>query len=154
MQQAHTSRFWRIHAYVVMLFVCTLSVTTVLKIGEVQYLELFLAADLPVLLWGFAQNRFQVRLFRPFFGIARGYTIFMVLAFLLAIVALRQDFTVANETLLKRPLLVTISRVAELILDVFYMLYLAKIRRFSSLEPRFTTGLELQASSIPLSACH
>jgi hypothetical protein len=112
-----------------MLFVCTFSVTTVLKIGEVQYLELFLAADLPVLLWGFAQNRFQVRVFRPFFSIARGYAIFLGLAFLLALLALRQDFTPASETMLKRPLLVTISRITELILDVFYTLYLASYCR-------------------------
>lgn len=129
MQHAPTSRFWHIHAYVVMFFVCTLSVTTMLKVGEVQYLELFLAADLPVLLWGFANNRFQVRLFRPFFGIGRGYTIFLVLAFLLALLALRQDFTAANETMLERPFLVTISRMAELVLDVSYMLYLASCCR-------------------------
>ena len=128
-EHSATSTFLQKHAYIVMFFICTLSVTTVLKIGEVQYLELFLFADLPVLLWAFARNRMQVHVFRPFFNIARSYLIFMVLAFVLALVALQQDFNVANETLLKKPLLVTISRIVELVLDVFYMLYIASCCR-------------------------
>ncbi|HEY4009395.1 MAG TPA: O-antigen ligase family protein [Acidobacteriaceae bacterium] len=128
-QHAPSSDFLRRHAYVVMFFVCTLSVTTLLKIGEIQYLELILAFDLPVLVWAFARNGFQFKLFRPFYSISRSYMIFLAMAFALAFVALRQDFTVANETMLKRPLLVTISRMAELVLDVLYMLYLASCCR-------------------------
>jgi hypothetical protein len=119
------SKFLRIHAYVVMFFVCLLSVTTILKIGDVQYLELLLAADLPILLLAFAMSGFRVRVFRPFLRIGRSYFIFLVFAFLLAILALRQDFTLADETFLRQPLVVTVSRMAELVLDVTYMLYLA-----------------------------
>lgn len=124
-----TSRFVRIHSYILVFLVCTLSVTTTLKIGEVQYLELLLAADLPVLFWFFARNRLRVPIFRKFFEIGEGYAIFLFLAFALAMVALRQDFSNTNVTLLKRPLVVTLARMAELFLDALYMLYLASLFR-------------------------
>jgi hypothetical protein len=123
------SRFWRIHSYVLIFLACTLSVTIILKIGEIQYLELILAADFVLLMGLFAWNRFRTRMFRPFFSIGQSYVFFLALVFLLALFALRQQFNPANETFLKQPLLVTISRMAELILDVFYMLYLASLFR-------------------------
>jgi hypothetical protein len=122
-------RFLRAHHYVLVLLVCTLSVTTLLKVGEIQYLELILAADLVLLTGLFLHNHLRARVFGPIFSIGQSYTIFLVLAFLLSLLALRQNFNLANETLLKRPLLVTISRMAELFLDAFYMLYLAGLFR-------------------------
>jgi O-antigen ligase len=121
--------FVRAHSYILTFLVCTLCVTTLLKIGDVQYLELILAADLPIVMWLFARNGFEVRVFRPFASIATSYAIFLIAAFLLSIVALQQTFNPALETFLKRPLVVTLSRMAELLLDAFYMLYLASLFR-------------------------
>jgi hypothetical protein len=121
--------FEHIHKYVIIFLVCTFSVTVTLKIGEIQYLELIMAADLLLVCFLFARNGFHIRVFRPFLSIGSTWGIFMALAFLLALVALRQDFYSFNDTFFKRPMLVTISRMAELFLDVFYMLYLASLYR-------------------------
>jgi hypothetical protein len=119
----------RAHAYVLSLAVGTLSVTTLLKVAEIQYLELFLAADFLIISWLFVRNRMQVRVYRPFLSIGRSYAIFLALVFLLALLALRENFYPYTFTLLKRPLLVTVSRMAELFLDVFYMLFMASLYR-------------------------
>ncbi len=121
--------FEHLHKYVMVFLVCTLSVTVLLKVGEIQYLELIMAADFLLLCVLFARNGFRGRVFQTFLSIASTWGIFMSLAFLLALVALRQNFYAFNDTLLKRPILVTISRIAELFLDVFYMLYLASLYR-------------------------
>lgn len=119
--------FWRIHQYVLVFLACSLSATVILKIGEVQYLELIFALDFLVLMWLFARNNFQIRVLRPIQSIATSYAIFLAAALLLGLIALRQDFYLVGTTLLKRPLVVTIARAAELFLDVFYMLYLASL---------------------------
>lgn len=121
--------FERVRKYILVILVCSLSVTVILKVGEVQYLELIMAADFLVLCVLFARKGFRTQVFKPFLSIATTWGIFLILAFLLALLALRQEFYPFTETLLKRPMLVTISRMAELFLDVFYMLYLASLYR-------------------------
>jgi O-Antigen ligase len=121
--------FEQMRKYVLVFLVCTLSVTVLLKVGEIQYLELILAADFLVLCILFFRNGLRSQVFQPFFSIGSTWGIFLILAFLLGVVALRQNFYSFNDTLLKRPLLVTIARMAELFLDVFYMLYLASLYR-------------------------
>jgi hypothetical protein len=129
MRKIPLERLLRIHSYVLTFLVCTLSVTVILKIGQIQYLELVMAADLFVILAMFAGLHFQVRVFRPFLSIAKSYGIFLVLTLALALIALRQDFFPFNDNPFKQPLVITVSRMAELFLDVFYMLYLASLYR-------------------------
>jgi hypothetical protein len=119
----------RIHQYVLVFLVASLSVTVLLKVGEIQYLELFLAADFIFLLGIFVSSGWQITLFRPYLSIAKSYAIFFALVFLLGVIALRQDFFPVDDAFFKRPLLLTLSRMAELFLDVFYMLYLASLYR-------------------------
>ena len=53
-----------------------------------------------------------------------------MVAFLLSFFALQQDFTQSfHGSLFKRPVIVTVARMGELFLDVFYMLYLASLYR-------------------------
>lgn len=115
--------------YVLALLIGTLSATVLLKIGEIQYLELILGADLMIVAWLFFQNRMRVPIFKPFYSIGTSYVMFIGLAFLLSIFVLDQNFYAYNYTLLKRPVLVTISRIVQLLLDVFYMLYMASLYR-------------------------
>lgn len=122
-------RFIRIHNRVLVFLVGTLSVTVILKIGSIQYLELIFAMDLFVLLWFFLKKDLQVRVFRPFASLAGSYAIFLAAAFLLALIALRQNFNTTGISLLQRPVAITLSRMAELFLDVFYALYLASLFR-------------------------
>jgi hypothetical protein len=119
----------RIHQYVLVFLVASLSVTVLLKIGEIQYLELLLAADFVLLLGLFMCSGWQMPIFRPYLDIAKSYGLFLVLVFLLGAIALRQDFFPVEASFFKRPLLLTVSRMAELFLDVFYMLYLASLYR-------------------------
>jgi hypothetical protein len=121
--------FEQMRKYVLVFLVCTLSVTVLLKVGEIQYLELILAADFLVLCILFFRNGLRSQVFQPFFSVGSSWGIFLILAFLLGVVALGQTFYPFDDTLLKRPLLVTIARMAELFLDVFYMLYLASLYR-------------------------
>lgn len=120
-------RFLRAHNFALVFLACTLSVTVVLKVGSIQYVELVFAADLLILLWLFARNNLQVRVLRPFHSIGLSYAIFLLAAFCLALVTLHQDFYATGAPLLQKPLLITISRMVELALDVFYMLYLASL---------------------------
>src|SRR5690242_7720850 len=119
----HSSPLLRGHGFLLALLVGTLSVTVELKIFNIQYLEIVYMADFFLLLYLFAIHRLQVQIFRPFFSIAKSYGIFLLAAFLLAVIALRQEFYPFNDVLLKQPLIITFSRMVELFLDVFYMLY-------------------------------
>ncbi len=119
----------RVRHYVLIFLVASLCVTVMLKIGEIQYLELILAADFLIVVVLFLRNRLRVKVFRTFFNLGWHYAVFLGLAFILGIVALRQNFYLLNESPLKQPLILTVSRMAELFLDVFYMLYLADLYR-------------------------
>jgi len=119
---------WR--RYTLVFFAATLSSTVVLKIGDVQYLEVIFAADLLVLGALLLFDGFCVRIFRPFLEIAKSYAIFLGCAFVLSLFALDQSFaTWFHSSFLKAPILVTLARMAELSLDAFYMLYLGCIFR-------------------------
>jgi O-antigen ligase len=122
-------RFLRVHKFALVFLACTLSATVLLKIASIQYLELIFAADFLLLLWLFAKNDLRMRVFRPLQSIGTSYLIFMVAALVLAVFALRQQFDAIAVPPLQRPLIVTVSRVTELFLDAFYMLYLANLFR-------------------------
>ncbi len=121
--------FQRAHHYLLALVIGVLSVTILLKFGEIQYLELFFVADFVVLMLLFSRNRGKVHIFRPFFSLGLNYAFFFVVVFVLALIVLQQDFFIPSYTFFKRPLIVTVSRMVELFLDVFYMLYMASIYR-------------------------
>lgn len=119
---------WR--RYILVFFAATLSSTVILKIGDVQYLELIFAADILLLALFVLIDGLRIRAFRPFLEIAKSYGIFLVCAFLLSLFALDQNFaTWFHSSVLKAPVLVTLARMAELSLDAFYMLYLASLFR-------------------------
>lgn len=132
MNRFPSETFLRVHSYALTFLACTLSVTIVLKIAQIQFLELVFAADLVLILVMFAGRDFQVRLFKPLLNIGKSYGIFLGLTFLLALIALRQNFFPFDNNLLKQPLVITISRMIELFLDAFFMLYLASLYREDS----------------------
>jgi hypothetical protein len=121
----------RTRQYVLTFLAASLASTILLKVGEIQFLELIFLIDLLILLSQFIfQNRMHAAVFRPFFKIAVGYGIFMAAAFFLSLYALRQNFfPYGAASVLKFPLVLTIARITELLLDVFYMLYLASLYR-------------------------
>jgi len=135
-------RFEHWRKYTLVFLATTLCSTVVLKIGEIQYLELILAADFLVLLGLIFLDGFRIRLYRPFTQIGLSYSIFLVAAFVLSLFALQQDFASSfQDTAFKRPVLVTVARMGELFLDVFYMLYLANLYRLDESLCRFGTRI-------------
>ncbi|HEV2578647.1 MAG TPA: O-antigen ligase family protein [Acidobacteriaceae bacterium] len=128
-ESLRAERFLRVHKYALVFLACSLAATLLLKIASIQYLELIFAADFLLLLWMFAKNDLRMRVFRPFASIGTSYLIFMAAALVLAVFALRQQFDTIAVPPLQRPLIVTVSRVVELFLDAFYMLYLANLFR-------------------------
>ncbi len=122
-------RMMKLREYVLALLVGSLSATILLKFGDIQYLELILAMDFLVLLGIFFYKNLWFRAFRPFLSIGLTYGIFLALALLLGVLALRNNFYLVGQSVFKKPLLLTIARMAELFLDVFYMLYLASLYR-------------------------
>jgi O-Antigen ligase len=122
--------FDQLRKYLLVFLAATLSSTVVLKFAEIQYLELIFAVDFLLLLGMFARGGLQVRIYRPFLEIGKSYALFLALAFLLSFFALNQDFSSSlNDSLFKKPVVVTVARIGELFLDVFYMLYLANLYR-------------------------
>jgi hypothetical protein len=128
-ESLRAERFLRVHNFVLVFVACSLAATILLKIASIQYLELIFAADFLLLLWMFAKNDLRMRVFRPFQSIGVSYLIFMGVGLLLAVFALRQQFDAIDVPPLQLPLVVTVSRVVELFLDAFYMLYLANVFR-------------------------
>lgn len=105
----------------------TLSSTILLKVGPVQYLELLYFFELIVLLVVFSRNGYRVRWFRPYLRIAIYYLIFSLAGFIFSVSALRYDFYIPNDPgILGYPVIITISRIAELFASVSIMLYLAE----------------------------
>ncbi len=119
----------RWYYYLLAFVISTLSVTVLLKVGEVQYLEIFFVVNLLVLGVMFARRGLRLQVFEPFASIGQSYIIFSVVAFFLGLYALQNNFYPYTFTFLKRPMLVTISRIVELFLDVFYMLLMASLYR-------------------------
>lgn len=107
--------------------VCILSAIPTMKIGLIEPLELFFLLHLTALFILFVSGGFQIKLSRVwiFYGIP--HALFMIAAFVLAIVSLRQTFfPVVSETgVLKQPFNISMARLIEYFLVAFYMLYIA-----------------------------
>jgi len=117
----------------------SLASTIVLKIAQIQYLELIYFVELTVLAGVLYRNGFRMRWFRPFLSIAISYSVFAAIAFALALCALRYDFYFPGPvSILKYPVIITISRILELFASVAIMLYIAGKLRSDRNKAAFT----------------
>ena len=114
-----------------------LCVTSQLKLAEVQYLEIIYAIELIVLLSWYLPRLTPFKLYRPLYKIGLRWTIFSMFALVLAGFGLKQNFYLEHASALKQPFVVTIARLGELALDVFFMLYLANRYRLDGKLCRF-----------------
>lgn len=114
------------HDRVLAMLACTLCVSAQLKFAQVQLLELIYAADMVIVsAWLFLHPP-PIHVFRPFFRMAFHWALFGAACFLLSLVALRRDFYFdPRVTGINAPLMVTVARLIELLLDVFAFVYLA-----------------------------
>jgi len=116
-----------------------LASTILLKVGPVQYLEILYFVELAILLVLFSQNGYKFRWARPYQKIAVWYLVFCSIAFILSISALRYDFYFPPALgFLNYPVIITISRIAELLASLSIMLYLASIFRHDRSKVAFT----------------
>lgn len=116
--------------WVFVFLTAVLSSTLLLKLGQIQYLELLYAVQVIVLLIAFTRKDWKVAIARPLLRLGLSYLTFLVIALGLALWALKQDFYfIAGLTLLKYPLLVTFVRGTQLLASVIAMLYLAHLFR-------------------------
>lgn len=124
---------------VFLFLVGTLASTVLLKIASIQYLELVYIVQFTVLTVAFFNARMQARVFRPLLLLAAGYGSIAGLSILLALAALRFNFYMEpDQGVLQLPVLITFSRVLELLIDVGAMLYLAGRFRARPGTARFT----------------
>jgi len=116
-----------------------LASTIVLKIGPVQYLEILYFVELAILLVILSQNGYKFRWARPYQRIAVWYLVFCSIAFVFSVSALRYDFYFPPDLgVLNYPVIITISRIVELLASVSIMLYLASIFRRDRSKVAFT----------------
>lgn len=84
------------------------------KLGGIQYLELIYLFQIVLIILLFPRHKFQTRLLRPAFNLGVLYFCFLLAAFVLSLVALRNDFYLPSQLpFLKHPIWITLSRMAE-----------------------------------------
>lgn len=128
---------------------CILSGAPVLKLGEIQSLELLLLVHFALLLCMFMYRglRFRVTPLWRTYGIPNA--VFLCVTTLFAVAALRLPFfPIASEpSILKQPMFLSISRLIEYLLVSFYMVYVASMLQHNlralvfSLKAYFYTGV-------------
>jgi O-antigen ligase len=111
--------------------ICMLTAIPNLKLGLIEPLELYFLFYLGVLLISFAAGGFALRISKVWWFYGVPHLIFMVVAFALAILALRQPYFLIPEekSILKQPFFISIARLIEYFLVAFYMLYIADLLR-------------------------
>jgi len=115
-----------------------LASTVVLKVGQVQYLEMLYAVQIVVLLAAFSRSDWQVTLYKPIAALGLLYLAFLAVATGLAIWALRSDFYIAEGVSpLKYPGTISLIRAAELTVSLSAMIYLAHLFRRDDRKARF-----------------
>jgi hypothetical protein len=110
---------------------CILAATPVIKIADVQLLEIFFFFHVIWLALVLLFQGFRVPLNPLWRTIGTGYAIFFITTLCLALASLRFRFypPLPSEPFLKQPLILSLARVTELALGAFYMLYIASILR-------------------------
>ena len=102
----------------------TLSATILLKIAQIQYLEIIYFVQILILLA--SSNDYTVRIVPAYWFLAKQYLIFVTVALALSIYATKRDFYYPDElSTLKLPVVITVSRILELLASMVALLYIA-----------------------------
>lgn len=114
------------------------SSTIMVKAGEVQLLEILFLLFTPLLLLYFLKANFIISLDRFSRYLMIHYLIFLASVCLLALIDLRLPVFMPSEpSLLKKPVLITIARLAELSLAVCFLLFFSQLFKKSQATFRF-----------------
>ncbi len=129
--------------------ICVLAGAPVIKIAEIQPLELFLLAHIALLFSLFMYRGFRFRLTSLWQTYGIPNAVFLLIASLLAVASLRLPFfpIPSEPSILRQPLFLSLSRLIEFLLVSFYMVYVADILRDNrralifALKAYFCTGV-------------
>jgi len=110
---------------------CILASAPIIKLGDIQLLEVFFFFHLMWLALGLIARRYRVRINDLWRSLGICYVIFFIAVLALSAAALRFHFYPPQQDMgfLKWPFVLSVARVAELFLGTFHMLYLAAILR-------------------------
>jgi hypothetical protein len=111
--------------------VCLLAAAPIIKLGDIQLLEVFLFFHLLWLALELASRQFRVRLNDIWRSIGVCYAFFFIAVLVLALASLRFRFYPAEQqmSLIKLPFMLSLARTTEIFLGTFYMIYIASILR-------------------------
>jgi hypothetical protein len=117
---------------------CCLAAAPNAKLGDAQALEIFLLLHFSFLVAQFAYAGLRCRVYEPWPRLGIPFGIFLMASLLLALASMRFRFyPPPGITFLRMPLILSIARVVELALGIFYMLYLASILRREPVNRRY-----------------
>jgi hypothetical protein len=111
--------------------VCLLAAAPIVRIGDIQLLEVFFFFHLLWLTLALALRNFRFPVNDLWRSVGILYAIFFTAVIALALASLRFRFYLSQQdaSILKLPFILSIARATELFLGVFYMLYIATILR-------------------------
>ena len=111
-----------------LLLSCCLASTILLKVGQIQYLEILYGVQMLVLIAAFTRNGWQVTLFRPVGVLALLYGVFLVAALALSLGVLQRDFYIPEGVnAFKLPVTISVVRSVELLASLTALAYLVHV---------------------------
>ncbi len=129
---------WRRWENLFLLLTAALASTITLKFASIQYLEYIYGLQILILLAHFPQLGFQMTIHKTVLRLGIGWILFGLATLVLAVAALRFEFYIPTGLpLLRYPVYIAVSRLTEIFLDVFAMLYMATLFRRSTEKVRF-----------------
>lgn len=113
---------------VLVIILCFLLPLTDLKIGDVQPAEMFVMFGLFAFVLVSMLNGFAFRMNRELWKLEKQYLLFLLLSFLLAMIALRLDFyPPTNISFLKTPPILSVARIVQIAVASSAMILLANM---------------------------
>ncbi len=111
-----------------LILTAALSSTILLKLGQIQYLELLYALQIGLLLRAFAREQYRTTILPQMLLLGGLYSVFIVVGLLFAVLDSSQDFYIPpGVSALHLPITIAVLRAAELFASVAIMLYLTHI---------------------------
>ncbi len=107
---------------------CCLASTILLKIGQIQYLELLYGVQMLVLFAAFTKSGWQITLLRPLGRLALLYGVFLLASLALSLAALQRDFYIpVGLNAFKLPVTISLVRAVELLASLTAVFYLVHV---------------------------
>jgi hypothetical protein len=122
-------RTWQLTAGWLLLFVI-LSTMPMLKVGDIQMLEILQAIVLLIAILVFVYSGFAIPATKPWREYGSLYLLFLGFGFSLAVASFRLTFYPPSDvSFLKQPLMLSMSRLGELFLEIYFMLAAVDVLR-------------------------